>query len=171
MPEPMRRDDSRDFLALQIAILTVSDTRAPETDRSGRLLVERLQTAGHRLHAHRIVPDDIYEIRALVAGWCADEEVLVVITTGGTGITGRDRTPEAVRPLFDRELDGFGELFRLISYEEIGSSTIQSRALAGVSNRTLIFCLPGSPDACVTAWDAIIQHQLDYRTRPCNLAE
>ena len=171
MPEPMRRDETRAFIALEIAILTVSDTRTPETDKSGRLLVERLQTAGHRLHAKRIVPDDIYKIRALIAGWCADEGVPVVITTGGTGITGRDGTPEAVRPLFDRELDGFGELFRLISYEEIGSSTIQSRALAGVSNRTLIFCLPGSPGACATAWDAIIQHQLDYRTRPCNLAE
>ncbi len=166
-----RKDDSRGFIALSVAVLTVSDSRTEETDKSGRLLAERLQAAGHTLYEKTIVPDDIYRVRAVVAGWCAQEEVHVVITTGGTGITGRDGTPEAVRPLFDKELEGFGEIFRVISYDEIGTSTIQSRAIAGVSNSTYIFCLPGASGACATAWDALIHHQLDYRTRPCNLVE
>lgn len=166
-----RKDNSRGFVALNIAVLTVSDSRTEESDKSGRLLVERLQAAGHTLYEKAIEPDDIYRVRAVVSRWCAEEGVHVVITTGGTGITGRDGTPEAVRPLFDKELEGFGEIFRVISYDDIGASTIQSRAVAGVANSTYIFCLPGSSAACATAWDALISHQLDYRTRPCNLVE
>lgn len=165
------RASGRGFLALNIAVLTVSDSRSEETDRSGRLLAERLEAAGHRLYEKLIVPDDIYRVRAVVASWCAEGAVHVVITTGGTGVTGRDGTVEAVRPLFDKTLEGFGEIFRVISYEAIGSSTIQSRAIAGVSNGTYIFCVPGSTAACATAWDALIRHQLDLRTRPCNLVE
>ncbi|BCX87937.1 molybdopterin adenylyltransferase [Methylomarinovum tepidoasis] len=163
--------NDRPFIPLAIAVLTVSDTRTEETDTSGRLLAERLQSAGHRLAEKRIVPDDIYRIRAAVSGWIADPEVNAVLTTGGTGVTGRDGTPEAVAPLLDKVLDGFGEVFRMISYRQIGTSTIQSRALAGVANGTYVFCLPGSRNACATAWDELIQAQLDYRTRPCNLVE
>jgi len=159
------------FVALNIAILTVSDTRTEETDKSGQLLVERLQGAGHKLYEKCIEKDNIYKIRALVARWCAEEDVQVVISTGGTGLTGRDGTPEAVRPLLDKEIEGFGEVFRVISYEEIGGSTIQSRAVAGVANGTYIFCLPGSSGACATAWDRLIGGQLDYRNQPCNLVE
>ena len=161
----------REFIALDIAVLTVSDSRTEETDKSGALLVERLATAGHRLADKRIVPDDVYRIRAAVAHWIADDEVQVVITTGGTGVTGRDGTPEAVKPLLDKEIEGFGEIFRVLSYEEIKTSTLQSRAVAGVANATYVFCLPGSSGACRTAWDRIIVEQLDYRTRPCNLVE
>ena len=161
----------REFIALDIAVLTVSDSRTEETDKSGALLVERLATAGHRLADKRIVPDDVYRIRAAVAHWVADDEVQVVITTGGTGVTGRDGTPEAVKPLLDKEIEGFGEIFRVLSYEEIKTSTLQSRAVAGVANATYVFCLPGSSGACRTAWDRIIVEQLDYRTRPCNLVE
>lgn len=163
--------DPRQFIPLNIAVLTVSDTRTEATDSSGRLLVERLQNTGHRLVAKRIVPDDIYQIRAVVSAWIADPAVDVILTTGGTGVTGRDGTPEAVLPLLDKVLDGFGEVFRFISYQEIGTSTIQSRALAGVANGTYVFCLPGSKNACITAWDKLIQAQLDFRTRPCNLVE
>jgi molybdenum cofactor biosynthesis protein B len=163
--------DSREFIPLDIAVLVVSDSRTEKTDKSGRLLVDRLTSAGHRLHERRVVPDDVPRIRAAVAEWCADERVNVVLTTGGTGVTGRDGTPEAVRPLFEKEIEGFGELFRWISYEEIGTSSLQSRAVAGVANGTYIFCLPGSSGACATAWDRIIAAQLDYRTRPCNLVE
>jgi molybdenum cofactor biosynthesis protein B len=163
--------DPRQFIPLNIAVLTVSDTRTEATDSSGRLLVERLQNTGHRLAAKRIVPDDIYQIRAVVSAWIADPAVDVILTTGGTGVTGRDGTPEAVLPLLDKVLDGFGEVFRFISYQEIGTSTIQSRALAGVANGTYVFCLPGSKNACITAWDKLIQAQLDFRTRPCNLVE
>lgn len=163
--------DPRQFTPLNIAVLTVSDTRTEATDSSGRLLVERLQNTGHRLAAKRIVPDDIYQIRAVVSAWIADPAVDVILTTGGTGVTGRDGTPEAVLPLLDKVLDGFGEVFRFISYQEIGTSTIQSRALAGVANGTYVFCLPGSKNACITAWDKLIQAQLDFRTRPCNLVE
>ena len=159
------------FVALNIAILTVSDTRTEETDKSGQLLVERLQGAGHKLYEKCIEKDNIYKIRALVARWCAEEDVQVVISTGGTGLTGRDGTPEAVRPLLDKEIEGFGEVFRVISYEEIGGSTIQSRAVAGVANGTYIFCLPGSSGACATAWDRLVGGQLDYRNQPCNLVE
>lgn len=163
--------EERGFVPLNIAILTVSDTRTEDTDASGRSLVERLSGAGHRLADKRIVPDDIYRIRAVVSEWIASESIQAVITTGGTGVTGRDGTPEAVSVLFDKTLDGFGEVFRAISYQEIKTSTLQSRAVAGVANGTYIFCLPGSSGACRTAWDQIIRDQLDYRTRPCNLVE
>lgn len=161
----------REFLPLDIAVLTVSDTRTEDNDSSGRLLVERLTEAGHRLAEKCIVPDDVYRIRAVVSRWIADPGIQVVISTGGTGITGRDGTPEAVSVLFDKTLDGFGEVFRAVSYQEIGTSTIQSRAIAGVANGTYVFALPGSSGACRTAWDALIRQQLDFRTRPCNLAE
>ena len=161
----------REFIPLSIGVLTVSDTRTEDTDKSGKLLADRLVTAGHSLHEKRIVPDDIYRIRAVVSGWIAEPAVNVVISTGGTGVTGRDGTPEAVNPLLDKTIDGFGEVFRTISYDEIRTSTIQSRALAGVANATYIFCLPGSSGACRTAWDRLIVDQLDYRTRPCNLVE
>jgi molybdenum cofactor biosynthesis protein B len=159
------------FLPLAIAVLTVSDTRTEADDASGRTLVERLTAAGHRLADRALVPDDIYRIRAVLSGWIADPEVAVVLVTGGTGMTGRDSTPEAVRPLLDKEITGFGELFRMLSWEEIGPSTLQSRTLAGLANTTFIFCLPGSTGACRTGWDRILQPQLDARTRPCNFVE
>jgi molybdenum cofactor biosynthesis protein B len=161
----------REFLPIGIAVLTVSDSRDEQSDKSGRLLVERLTRAGHRLAEKLIVPDDIYQIRAALSRWIADPEVNAVITTGGTGVTGRDGTPEAVRPLLDKVLDGFGEMFRSISYADIKTSTLQSRALAGVANGTYVFCVPGSSGACATAWDELIAAQLDARTRPCNLVE
>lgn len=161
----------RNFIPINIAILTVSDSRTEETDTSGKTLVDRLTRVGHNLAEKVIVPDDIYQMRAIVSKWIADLDIQVVITTGGTGVTGRDCTPEAIQPLLDKPLDGFGELFRTVSYEEIGTSTLQSRALAGVANGTYIFCLPGSSGACRTGWDKIIQAQLDYRTRPCNFVE
>jgi molybdenum cofactor biosynthesis protein B len=161
----------RELKPLRVAVLTVSDTRNEATDKSGALLVLRLQAAGHVLAAYAIVRDDIYAIRALVSNWIADPQVEVVITTGGTGLTGRDGTPEAIAVLLDKEIDGFGELFRAVSYEEIGASSFQSRCVAGVANATYIFCLPGSAGACATGWDKLIAPQLDYRTRPCNLAE
>ena len=163
--------NKREFAPLDIAVLTVSDSRNEETDKSGKLLADRLQAAGHRLAEKRIVPDDVYQIRAVVAGWIADPDVNAVITTGGTGVTGRDGTPEAISPLLDKTIDGFGEVFRAISYEQIKTSTIQSRAMAGVANGTYVFCVPGSSGACATAWDELISAQLDIRTRPCNLAE
>jgi len=159
------------FVALDIAVLTVSDSRGEDEDKSGKLLVERLTRAGHRCAEKRIVRDDVYAIRAVVAAWIANPEVQAVITTGGTGVTGRDGTPEAVAPLLDKVLDGFGEIFRMISWQQIKTSTIQSRAVAGVANGTYIFCLPGSSGACATGWDEIIAAQLDRRTRPCNLVE
>ncbi len=167
----MTTTEARPFKPLKIAILTVSDTRNEATDKSGALLVERLRAAGHTLAAKSIVRDDIYAIRAIVSAWIADANVEVVITTGGTGITGRDGTPEAIEVLLDKQIDGFGELFRTISYEDIGPSSLQSRCLAGVANATYIFCLPGSSNACATGWDKLIASQLDFRTRPCNLAE
>lgn len=154
-----------------VAVLTVSDSRGLEQDNSGRVLVERLSAAGHHLAGRAILPDDIYRIRAQVSAWIADPAVQVVLSTGGTGLTGRDGTPEAVVPLLDKHIDGFGEVFRALSLDEIGASTIQSRAVAGVANGTYIFCLPGSSGACRTAWDKLIAPQLDYRTRPCNLVE
>ena len=157
-----------DFVPLNIAVLTVSDTRNEETDTSGRSLVDNLQSAGHHLVEKQIVIDDKYDIRAILSRWIADKNVQVVLVTGGTGFTGRDTTPEAVAPLFDKTIEGFGELFRQVSFNEIGTSTIQSRALAGMSNKTLIFCMPGSTNACRTAWDHIIQSQLDSRHKPCN---
>ncbi|MEI2781891.1 MAG: molybdenum cofactor biosynthesis protein B [Candidatus Competibacter sp.] len=163
--------NEREFLPLAIAVLTVSDTRTEADDASGRALVERLTAAGHRLADRAIVPDDIYRVRAVVSGWIADPAVAVVLVTGGTGMTGRDSTPEAVRPLLDKEITGFGELFRMLSWEEIGAATLQSRALGGLANATFIFCLPGSTGACRTAWDRILQAQLDARTQPCNFVE
>ncbi len=161
----------RQFKPLNIAVLTISDTRGEAEDKSGALLVARLQEAGHRLAEKAIVRDDIYAIRAVVSRWIAAPEVDVVLSTGGTGITGRDGTPEAITPLLDKVVDGFGETFRALSYQEIGTSTMQSRALSGVANRTFVFVLPGSSGACKTAWDKLICSQLDYRTRPCNLVE
>lgn len=161
----------REFVPVSIAVLTVSDSRDEQSDKSGRLLAERLSRAGHRLAEKLIVPDDIYQIRAAVSRWIADPEVNAVITTGGTGVTGRDGTPEAVHPLLDKVLEGFGEMFRSISYADIKTSTLQSRALAGVANATYVFCVPGSSGACATAWDELIAAQLDSRTRPCNLVE
>ncbi len=157
-----------EFIPLNIAVLTVSDTRNEETDTSGRSLVDNLQSAGHYLVEKQIVIDDKYDIRAILSRWIADKNVQVVLVTGGTGFTGRDTTPEAVSPLFDKTIEGFGELFRQVSFSEIGTSTIQSRALAGMANKTLIFCMPGSTNACRTAWDHIIQSQLDSRHKPCN---
>jgi molybdenum cofactor biosynthesis protein B len=164
-------NEKRDFLPVRIAVMTVSDSRTEADDKSGNTLVERLTGQGHVLAEKRIVPDNIYLIREAVSRWVADPTVQAVISTGGTGVTGRDSTPEAVRPLFDKEIEGFGEVFRWVSYEKVHTSTIQSRAVAGVANGTYIFCLPGSTGACRDAWDAIIQHQLDYRHRPCNLVE
>jgi len=161
----------RQLIAVNIAVLTVSDTRTEADDKSGKLVAKRLESAGHVLSDKRIVRDDIYAIRAAVSEWIADSEVQVVITTGGTGVTGRDGTPEAVTPLLDKIISGFGEMFRVLSYDDIGTSTLQSRAIAGVANGTYVFTLPGSSSACATAWDKLIQHQLDYRTRPCNLVE
>ena len=159
------------FVSLNIALLTVSDTRTLDTDRSGSLLEQALTEAGHRLAARALLPDDRYQIRAQVAAWIADPEVQIILSTGGTGVSGRDSTPEAARPLLDKILDGFGELFRQLSYTEIGPSSLQSRALAGVANGTYVFVLPGSPGACKLAWQQLISPQLDARTRPCNLAE
>ncbi|MEK8016463.1 MAG: molybdenum cofactor biosynthesis protein B [Candidatus Parabeggiatoa sp.] len=161
----------RNFIPLNVAILTISDTRTDENDTSGKTLVERLTNAGHHPADKTIVPDNIYQIRAIVSKWIANPDIQAIITTGGTGVTGRDGTPEAIQPLLDKQLEGFGELFRAISYEEIGTSTLHSRALAGVANGTYIFCLPGSSGACKTGWDKIIQPQIDNRTRPCNFAE
>lgn len=161
----------REFRPISIAVLVVSDSRDETTDKSGRLLVERLTKAGHRLAEKLIVPDDVYQIRAAVSRWIADAGVDAVVTTGGTGVTGRDGTPEAVQPLLDKVIEGFGELFRSLSYAQIRTSTMQSRALAGVANATYVFCVPGSTGACATAWDELIEAQLDFRTRPCNLVE
>lgn len=166
MPEP-----ATGFQPLRIAVLTVSDTRGPADDRSGDALSEGAMAAGHEVAAREIVPDDVYRIRAVLSAWIADAGIHAVITTGGTGFTARDSTPEAARPLFDVEIEGFGELFRMLSHQEIGSSTLQSRAVAGLANRTLVACLPGSTGACRTGWQRILREQLDVRHRPCNLAE
>lgn len=154
--------------ALAVAVLTVSDTRTEEDDSSGHYLAEALVAAGHTVAHKAIVIDDIYQIRAVLSAWIADAGVDAVLVTGGTGFSGRDSTPEAVRPLFDKDIDGFGEIFRAISQGEIGSSTVQSRALAGLANNTVIFCMPGSTGACKTAWTGIIREQLDSSHRPCN---
>lgn len=153
---------------LNIAVLTVSDTRTEQNDTSGDYLAAAAQEVGHRIGARQIVIDDIYRIRAVLSQWIADPEINAVITTGGTGFSGRDSTPEAVSVLFDKSIEGFGELFRAISFEEIGTSTIQSRALAGLANNTVVFCLPGSTSACRTGWEKIIRAQLDSTQRPCN---
>ncbi|BEM42094.1 molybdenum cofactor biosynthesis protein B [Serratia marcescens] len=159
---------SSEFIPAHIAILTVSDSRGAAEDTSGQYLQDAAQEAGHQVVDRAIVKDDIYQIRARVSAWIADDNVQAVLITGGTGFTARDNTPEALLPLFDREVEGFGELFRMVSYEEIGTATIQSRALAGLANRTVIFAMPGSTRACRTAWERIIEEQLDARHRPCN---
>jgi molybdenum cofactor biosynthesis protein B len=164
-------DDTLPFISLGMAVLTVSDTRSLEDDRSGTTLAERITNAGHRLADRAIVPDDVETIRSRVQVWIADPAVDVVITTGGTGFTGRDVTPEAIEPLFDKRMEGFSAVFHRISYDKIGTSTIQSRATAGVAGTTFIFVLPGSPGACKDAWDGILANQLDYRHRPCNFVE
>ena len=153
---------------LAIAVLTVSDTRTQENDTSGQYLVEALEAAGHSTAARAIVIDDIYQIRAVLSAWIADAAIDAVLVTGGTGFSGRDSTPEAVAPLFDKAIDGFGELFRSLSYQEIGSSTVQSRAVAGYANNTVIFCMPGSTGACRTAWTGLLREQLDSTHGPCN---
>jgi len=164
-------DESRQFIPLRIAVLTVSDTRELADDKSGATLVERIAKAGHAVAARAIVTDDIEKIRAQVKAWIADPSVDVVITTGGTGFTGRDVTPEAIEPLFDKRMDGFATMFLIVSHAKIGTSAIQTRATAGVAGATYIFCLPGSPGACKDGWDEILVHQLDYRYRPCNFVE
>jgi len=164
----MKAKEEVSFVGLAIAVLTVSDTRDEDTDTSGHYLAQQLAQAGHRLADKRIVKDDIYQIRAVVSRWIADAAVSAVLITGGTGFSGRDSTPEAVAPLFDKLIDGFGELFRHFSLLEIGTSTLQSRALAGLANDTVIFCMPGSTGACKTAWINILSEQLDNRHRPCN---
>ncbi len=161
----------RDFIALNIAVLTASDSRDEASDKSGALLVKLLEESGHKLAQKAIVPDDKYRIREVISRWIVDESIAVILTTGGTGVTGRDGTPEAVTPLLDKVIDGFGETFRNLSYQSIGTSTLQSRAIAGVANGTYLFCLPGSSGACKDAWSGLISSQLDYRTRPCNLVE
>ena len=164
-------DDSRQFIPLKIAVLTISDTRALADDKSGATLVERAEKAGHAIAARAIVTDDVEEIRARVKAWIADPAIDVIITTGGTGFTGRDVTPEAVEPLFEKRMEGFSTMFLMVSRAKIGTSAIQTRATAGVAGGTYIFCLPGSPGACRDAWDEILLHQLDYRYRPCNFVE
>ncbi len=159
-----------EFMPLRVAVLTLSDSRTADDDTSGDFLVEALEAEGHRLAGRKIVRDDKYVIRAEVSALIADDEVDVVLTTGSTGLTGRDVAPEAIEPLFDKAIDGFGELFRAASIDDIGAATIQSRAFAGLANGTIIFCMPGSPGACRTAWEEVIRPQLDARTRPCNLA-
>jgi molybdenum cofactor biosynthesis protein B len=166
-----RIDESRRFLPVNVAVLTVSDTRTPGTDRSGDTLAERISASGHRLVARAIVRDEADDIVTHLNDWIADPTVDVVITTGGTGITGRDVTPEAFKRVLEKEIEGFGELFRMLSYQKIGTSTMQSRAIGGVARGTYLFALPGSPGACRDAWDDILRFQLDSRHRPCNLVE
>jgi molybdenum cofactor biosynthesis protein B len=164
-------DQSRQFIPLKIAVLTVSDTRSLADDKSGATLAERIEKAGHTLAGRDIVQDDVEAIRGKLRAWIADPAIDVIVTTGGTGFTGRDVTPEAAEPLFEKCMEGFSTVFHMVSHPKIGSSTIQSRATAGVANATFIFCLPGSPGACRDAWDEILVHQLDYRYRPCNFVE
>jgi molybdopterin adenylyltransferase len=164
-------DQSRPFVALRIAVLTISDTRDIADDTSGAVLTERIAGAGHTVAARAIVTDDIDAIRTRLKAFIADRDIDVVITTGGTGFTGRDVTPEAVEPLFEKRMDGFSTIFHMVSLPKIGTSTVQTRATAGVAGATYIFCLPGSPGACRDAWDEILVHQLDYRYRPCNFVE
>jgi molybdenum cofactor biosynthesis protein B len=164
-------NESRAFVSLHIAVLTISDTRSLADDKSGTTLADRLTAAGHHLAAREIVTDDVEAIRDVIRKWIADAAVDAIITTGGTGFTGRDVTPEAIEPLFEKRMDGFSIAFHLLSHAKIGTSTIQSRATAGVAGATFIFCLPGSPGACRDGWDGILAAQLDYRTRPCNFVE
>ncbi len=162
---------SKEFIPLNIALLTVSDTRTADNDTSGDFLQEAVEAAGHNVVDRRLLEDDIYLMRAAVSAWIADPAVAVVITTGGTGFTGRDSTPEALAPLFDKHIEGFGELFRHLSLADIGTATVQSRSLAGLANRTAIFCLPGSTGACTLGWEGILREQLDSRTGPCNFVQ
>jgi molybdenum cofactor biosynthesis protein B len=164
-------DDTKQFIPLKIAVLTVSDTRNLADDKSGATLAERIEKAGHRVAARTIVTDDVEKIRAQAKQWIADPAIDVIISTGGTGFTGRDVTPEALEPLFEKRMEGFSTLFLMVSHAKIGTSAIQTRATAGVAGATYIFCLPGSPGACKDAWDEILVHQLDYRYRPCNFVE
>ena len=164
-------DEARPFVPVGIAVMTVSDTRTPKDDRSGNVLAERLQAAGHRLADRDIVKDDFDAIAARLRAWIANPDIDVVIATGGTGVTGRDVTPEAFQSVFEKEIAGFGEVFRMLSYDKIGTSTIQSRATAGVAGGTYLFAVPGSPGACRDAWDGILASQLDYRHKPCNFVE
>lgn len=164
----MSKHEKSAFIPLSIAVLTVSDTRDESTDTSGQTLVERVTSAGHNLAAKKIVKDDVYQLRSVVSQWIADDSIHAIITTGGTGFTERDNTPEALLPLFDKNVEGFGEIFRAISLTEIGTSTIQSRAFGGIANKTVILCVPGSTNACKTAWDKLIVEQLDASHRPCN---
>jgi molybdenum cofactor biosynthesis protein B len=166
-----RIDDKRPFIAVRIAVLTVSDTRSLAEDTSGDTLARMIAAAGHELAGRAVVKDDVEAIRAQVRAWIADARIDAVISTGGTGFTGRDVTPEAIRPLFEKEIEGFSTVFHMISFEKVGTSTIQSRACAGLAQGTYIFCLPGSPGACKDAWNGILVHQLDNRHRPCNLVE
>lgn len=166
-----RIDESRPFVSVGIAVLTVSDSRTLEDDKSGGILAARIEEAGHVLADRAIVTDDVEKIRAQVVAWSQDEKIDVVITTGGTGFTGRDVTPEALEPLFEKRMDGFSAVFHRISYDKIGTSTIQSRATAGLLNQTFVFAIPGSPGACKDAWDEILKPQLDYRHGPCNFVE
>ncbi|PWQ94121.1 molybdenum cofactor biosynthesis protein B [Leucothrix arctica] len=167
----MSKIAEREFIPLNLAILTVSDSRTEADDKSGQTLVSMLEKDGHILSDKQIVKDDRYDLRAIVSQWIADPSVDAIVTTGGTGLTGRDGTPEALTPLFDKTIDGFGEMFRVLSYDLIGTSTLQSRAVAGVANGTFIFCLPGSTGACNDGWSKLISAQLDNRTCPCNLVE
>ena len=162
---------ARNFIPVKISLLTISDTRSKENDKSGNLLESKVSESGHILFDRKIVKDDISEIKSTSKNWIQNSEVEIIISTGGTGLTGRDVSPEAFRQIFDKEIEGFGELFRYLSFKKIGTSTIQSRAIAGVSNGTYIFVLPGSPSACKDAWDDILLHQLDYRHKPCNFVE
>jgi molybdenum cofactor biosynthesis protein B len=159
---------SKEFTPLNIAVLTLSDTRTLEVDTSGQFLADNLQEAGHKLGDRVLIPDDIYQMRAVVSKWIADPAINAVLITGGTGFTDRDNTPDALKPLFDKEVDGFGELFRYLTFKELGSSTVQSRAIGGMANHTVIFCMPGSTGACRTGWNGIIKEQLDSRHKPCN---
>ncbi len=160
--------DTKEFTPMNVAVLTVSDTRTSETDTSGQYLADELLKAGHHLAEKKIVIDDVYFMRAIVSTWVADRSINAILCTGGTGFTGRDNTPEALMPLFDKSIEGFGELFRHLSLADIGTSTVQSRATAGIANKTVIFCLPGSTGACRTGWEGILKEQLDSRHRPCN---
>ena len=169
----MSKTENREpsFISVPIALLTISDSRTLANDDAGDLLAQRIESAGHQLAGRSICKDNIYKIRALVSQWLIEDNIQAIITTGGTGITGYDGTPEAILPLLDKVIDGFGEMFRSLSYQNIKTSTLQSRAFAGVANGTFIFCLPGSPGACKDGWDLLISHQLDHRTKPCNLVE